>query len=88
VLTKEIPVPLVSILWDDADATNEWTNEIPEEDDGDLVHTIGFLVKTTKQSYYIAHTVYLDENDQLTFNGRLRIPKGMVRSYDVLVEAA
>ena len=83
--SRELIAPLVDILWDDADATAEWTAEIDEEEQ--LVHTVGFLIKETKTAYYVSHTVYLDEHEQLTWNGRIRIPKGMVRSYTVLKEA-
>jgi len=85
-LSKEIPVPFVELVWDDADTTAEWTTEVDDKEE--LVHTLGFLVKETKNSYYIAHTVYVDEEDKLTFNGRIRIPKGMVKEFNVIFESS
>lgn len=82
--SKELIAPLVDILWDDADATAAWTTEIDEEES--LVHTVGFLIKETKTAYYVSHTVYNDEEGTLTWNGRIRIPKGMIRSYEVIKE--
>jgi hypothetical protein len=75
-------VPLVSIVWDDADAHAEWENELEETED--YVHSVGFLIKETKSAYSIAHSVYMD-GDKLTWNGRFRIPKGMCKSFTVLV---
>lgn len=82
---KELIAPLVEILWDDADAKAEWDTQIDEEES--LVHTVGFLIKETKTAYYVSHTVYHDEEGTLTWNGRIRIPKGMVRVYEVVHEA-
>jgi hypothetical protein len=84
-LTREIPVPLVEILWDDADATNEWEAEI--DDVEELVHTVGFLVKESKTSYYISHSVFLADDGTLNWNSKIRIPKGMARSYKILKQA-
>jgi len=85
-LVREIPAPLVDILWDDADATNEWENEVNEEEA--LVHTVGFLVKENKASYYISHTCYTDDEGTLHWNSKIRIPKGMVKFFKVLVKAS
>lgn len=84
-LARETPVPFVEILWDDADADHGWTDEVDEQEE--LVHTVGFLVKETKTAYYISHTTYTDEEGKLNWNGRIRIPKGMIRHYAVLVKA-
>jgi hypothetical protein len=88
--TKEIPVPFVELIWDDAEADNEWKYETDEEEDelSALVHTVGFLVKETKTAYYISHTVSTDGEGTLHWNSRIRIPKGMIRSYKVLVKAS
>ena len=83
--SKEIPTAFVEILWDDADADNSWDNEIDDEEN--LVHTVGFLIKETKTAYYVAHTVYIDANHKLNWNSRIRIPKGMIRSYKIIKDA-
>ena len=78
----ELLAPIVEVIWDDADTTASWETVIDEKEE--LVHTIGFLVKETKNSYYIAHSVYMSEDNDLTFNGRVRIPKGMAKSFTIL----
>jgi hypothetical protein len=82
-LNEDPKLPFVEVWWDDASATNEW-DEGDLKDDGLLVLTKGFLIKETKTAYYVTHTVSRDTDGSLQWNSRIRIPKGMIKSYKVL----
>jgi len=90
-LTKPIPVNLLEITWDDAETDSNWDNEAETEIDDSkdaLVLTVGFLVKETKTAYYISHTISTDEQGDLHWNGRIRIPKPMVKKLKILQKGA
>ena len=74
--------PLVKCVWNDASSDeNEW-KEDSELDDGDeLVTTVGFLVRKTKNFIWIASSVYEGYN-----NSRTKIPKGMIKELTTLSE--
>ena len=86
-LTEIPPVSLVEIVWEDAAAEAEWKTE-EEDTEEDLCTTVGFLVKETKTAYYVSHTISTDNEGTLHWNSRIRIPRGMVRTYKVLLKGA
>jgi hypothetical protein len=85
-LSRPVPVNLVEVVWLDAEASASWETELESgtSEDTALVLTVGFLVKETKAFYYISGTVSRDEDGVLHWNGRLRIPRAMVKKLKVL----
>lgn len=70
--------PLVYIEWDDAEADNGW-EEAPVDLKEAIAITVGFLVRETEKHLLIASSY-----DNHHTNGRLQIPRGMVKSMKVL----
>jgi len=79
-LTGQTPIPLVEVVWDDAESGNGWEVEIPETLKDRLCLTVGFLVKETENHILIASTISQDVKENLHFNCYLQIPMGMVKS--------
>ncbi len=65
--------PIVVIIWDDAETAGGW-EEVPEEMKPALATSMGFLVKESDDHILIASS-YDDKHT----NGRLQIPKGMIK---------
>lgn len=65
---------LIEVTWDDAQTDDGW-GEAPEVLEPALVTTVGFLVRETKEHLLIASS-YDDKHT----NGRIQIPKGMIKS--------
>ena len=76
---KKYKHPLVEVLWIDAETTHGWE----ESKEADIIlpeaTTVGFLIRETEDAYLIAST-YSDTSS----NGRIKIPKGMAKSYKVI----
>lgn len=73
---------LIAVTWDDAEADSGW-DEPPKTLEEKLVLTVGFKIKETKNHILIANTI-----DGTMSNGRLQIPKKMIKSVEVLKEKA
>ena len=76
---------VVKIVWTDAMAINEWktVKELQKDEAADSAPciSIGFLIKTTKQFYYVANTVSSGETeDEIVSNGIMMIPRKWVVS--------
>ena len=74
---------VVKVVWTDAASLDEWqtVKDLPKEAVPCI--TIGFLVKTTKQYYYIANTFTTYETvDELMTTGVMMIPKKWVTSFE------
>ena len=81
-MPNESKYPIVKITWNDASSDdNEWKHEEDLDDNDELVTTIGYLVKETKNFVWIASSTYERYN-----NNRTKIPKLMVMSKEVLQE--
>lgn len=74
VAMSDYKYPLVEIFWDDAEAGIGW-EEAPKDIKPAIAITVGFLVTETKDHVMIASS-YDDKNT----NGRLQIPKGMIKN--------
>jgi hypothetical protein len=77
--------PVVKIIWTDATVINDWKTkadlEKDEKEDAAPCTSIGFLIKTTKQFYYVANTVTSGETeDEILSNGIILIPRKWVVS--------
>ena len=77
--------PVVKILWTDATVINDWKTKADlandEKEDTAPCTSIGFLIKTTKQFYYVANTVTSGETeDEILSNGIILIPRKWVVS--------
>ena len=70
---------LVEILWADASTESGWEKESDLEDGEEIAITVGFEIKDTPSHVWIAST-FDDENT----NGRIKIPKGMIRKRTVI----
>jgi hypothetical protein len=80
---------VVRITWVDAMAINEWktASELKKDEQSDAAPcvSIGFLIKTTKQFYYVANTVSAGETEEeIVSNGIMMIPKKWVKSFTEL----
>ena len=87
ILKKAVPADLVEVIWLDAETDSEWDNTAQTKEDDlhtALCITVGFIVKETKTFLYISHTVSTDKDGDLHWNGRIRIPHGMVKSKRIL----
>ena len=76
---------VVKIVWTDAMAMNEWKtiSELDKEHEKDSAPctSIGFLIKTTKQFFYVANTISGgDTEDDIVSNGIMMIPRKWVIS--------
>lgn len=75
--------PIVLVKWNDASSDdNEWKHEEDLDDNDEIVTTVGYLIKETKNFIWIACSTYEKYN-----NNRTKIPLGMLVSKEVLVEA-
>lgn len=77
--TGKYPYNVVEIVWDDAEAQEAGWAPAPDKLTESLAMTVGFLIKETKKHVLISHTT-----DAEQINGRLQIPKGMIKSIKVL----
>lgn len=80
---------VVKIVWTDAMAINEWktVDELTkdEKEDEQPCISIGFLIKTTKKSYYVANTISSGETeDEIVSNGIMMIPRKWVTEVETL----
>lgn len=71
---------LVEIIWDDAQTDDGW-DKIPDKLEEQLAMTVGFIVRSTKKHVLVVHTI-----DGENTNGRMQIPKGMIKKMTVLKE--
>lgn len=78
---NEAPYDLVSVIWDDAEVGSGW--EAAEDPKEALVLTVGFLVKKTRKHVIIAGSITTGEHNT---NQRIQIPKGMIKSIEVIKE--
>lgn len=70
---------VVKILWTDAVSIGEWKSlaELPEN--ASPCCSIGILVKTTRDYYYVANTISKDATEtEIMSNGVMMIPKKWV----------
>lgn len=77
--------PVVKIRWTDATVINDWKTKAEltseEKEDAAPCTSIGFLIKTTKQFFYVANTVTSGETeDEILSNGIILIPRKWVVS--------
>lgn len=66
------------IIWDDAYTDGGW-EEIPEQLNSSIATSVGFLVKETDHHILIASSC-----DGTHINGRLQIPKGMIKTLKII----
>lgn len=76
---------VVLIKWTDATVINSWKTaeelKKEEKEDSSPCTSIGFLIKTTKQFFYVANTVTSGETeDEILSNGIILIPRKWVVS--------
>lgn len=85
-LSNPVPVPLVEVVWDDAENDPSWDTELEtnREDELRLVLTVGFLIKETPSAIYVTSTISPASDGVLHWNGRIRIPRGMLKKVTVL----
>lgn len=81
--------PVVRIKWIDAQVTNDWKThadlEKEQSADESPCISVGFLIKTTKQFFYVANTVTSGETeDEILSNGIILIPRKWVLSKEEL----
>lgn len=79
------PYDLVAVKWLDAEAQAGWKSVSEEDDEEELVTSVGFLLKRGK-ILTLAATIYYnpDDGDHTTTN-RMLIPKAMVKKITVLI---
>lgn len=73
---------VVKVVWTDAASIDEWksVDDLPKVAVPCI--TVGFLVKTTRQYYYIANTFTTYETvDELMTTGVIMIPRKWVTSF-------
>jgi hypothetical protein len=80
---------VVKIVWADAMSIGEWKTvaELKKDEAADHAPctSIGFLIKTTKQFYYVANTVSSgDTEEEIVSNGIMMIPRKWVVSFTEL----
>lgn len=74
--------PIVRVLWNDASSDeNEWKEDHELDDDDEIVTSVGFLVKQTKNFIWLASSTY----DRYT-NSRTKIPIPMIKEMGTLLE--
>lgn len=75
--------PLVRIVWVDAETEHGW-EEVDEASNLPVATTVGFLIKDQVDIH--GHEMYLIAStySDTSTNGRFKIPKSMVREYEVL----
>jgi len=76
----EYPWPIVEVIWDDAETDTGW-DEVPKKLQEKYAMTVGFKIKETRK-----HLVVCSTHDKNMTNGRIQIPKGMVKSVKVLYD--
>ncbi len=85
--------PVVRIKWTDATVINDWKtkDDLKRDEKEDMAPctSIGFLIKTTKQFFYVANTVTSGETeDEILSNGIILIPrKWVVSKEEIQVES-
>lgn len=72
--------PVVVIIWDDAETAGGW-EEIPEEIKPAIATSMGFLIKESDD-----HVLIASSYDERHVNGRLQIPRGMIKQITYLVK--
>lgn len=80
--SKAYQFDLVEVVWDDAESGQGW-EAAPESLEEKLAISVGFKIRETKKHLLICHTI--DAADQT--NGRLQIPKGMIRKLTLLAKS-
>lgn len=72
---------VVKLVWEDAVAYGEWKSHTDLPDKMNTCSTIGYLVKETKDFYYVSSTVSLDDEipDTVHINATMCIPKRWVK---------
>lgn len=78
---KKKKIQLVLISWVDAEESAGWSDHRPEDEEVLILHTVGLLVKKTKDWVIHANT-YLP--DTKLWGGKGKIPRGMVKSIRVI----
>ena len=75
------PYDLVAVIWDDAEVDTGWDKVgTPKEA---LVLSVGYLVKKTRKHVVLAGSITTGEYNT---NNRMQIPKGMIKSIEVVKE--
>lgn len=80
--------PIVRVVWTDAMAINEWkTLEELKKDEGEdkaPCVSVGFLVKKTREFYYVANTITSGAKtiDDILMNAIMMIPRKWVKSIE------
>lgn len=77
--------PLIKLVWADAMAIGEWKSieELTKEHAKDAAPctTVGFLIKKTREWYYVASTITDGETtEEIMSNGIMMIPRKWVLS--------
>lgn len=72
---------VVKLVWEDAVAYGEWKSHDDLPDKLNTCSTIGYLVKETKDFYFVSSTVSLDDElpDTIHINATMGIPKKWVK---------
>lgn len=68
----------VKVTWVDAESTTEWTNVEKLKEPG-VVHTLGYLVKESDTTYFVAASAYQNEDGGITAGDTIAIPKAWVK---------
>ncbi len=87
-LKPESGYKIVLLTWTDASSIDSWTRvkDLPEE--AHPCYSAGFLIKTTKDYYYLANTHTIEDSEQdLLTSGIMMIPKKWVHKMEILRDA-
>lgn len=85
--SKEQKYKVVKITWTDASGIDQWTKVKDLPDTSVPCYSVGFLIKTTRQYYFLANThTRDDEEDELMTSGVIMIPKKWAVKMEVLEE--
>lgn len=78
---------IVLLTWTDASSIDSWTKvkDLPEQ--AHPCFSAGFLIKTSKDYYYLANTHTIEDSEQdLLTSGIMMIPRKWVKEFTVLKE--
>lgn len=76
---------VVLLTWTDASSIDSWTKvkDLPET--AHPCYTAGFLIKTSKDYYYVANTHTIEDSEQdLLTSGVIMVPKKWTLKLEVL----
>lgn len=81
------PGDVLLVVWQDAHTVDAWTElGKPLNDDTQpaMCRSVGFFIKITKHALVISASVGLNKPDEGTVGGTWVLPKGMIKSIELL----